>query len=132
MRVSIKRMALLAALVGLLSGLLAACAENTKPESSIETYLKSLVAKDDDKYFSTICPAWEADAQLERDAYWAVTAELDGVSCAQTGKEGNTILVTCEGQIVLNYEGETRERPLNVFTYLVEKHDGDWKMCGYR
>jgi hypothetical protein len=42
------------------------------------------------------------------------------------------LLVTCTGLMVLNYNGELRNRSLADQTYRVKKSGGDWKVCGYR
>ena len=60
-----------------------------------------------------------------------MNAELQGMSCRQSGQEGDYTVIECEGKIVTVYNGETREWDLGAFPYRMIQEGGDWKMCGY-
>jgi predicted small secreted protein len=114
--------------------LLAACVSNTQPgpAQAVEAYLQALVNKDADKMISASCSEWESSARTELEAFTAVSASLDGLSCKETGKEGEKSLVQCDGKIVASYGGENQEFPLQGRTYQVVQQSGDWRMCGYK
>lgn len=116
--------------------LLAACAQTPEAASgapqAVEAYLQALVNKERDRFMTLICPAFEAEGRVEFDSFGAVEAKLDGVSCAESGKDGETALVQCQGSIVATYQGESnRVLELKDNTYRVVQDDGEWKMCGY-
>jgi len=119
----------------LLAGiLLTACgSSNTDaPAKAVETYLNTLVAKDDQRLPTLVCGDWEEDAMIELDSFQAVTARLQDVSCKQTGTDGDTALVNCTGKIVTTYNNEDQELDLSVRTYQVTQQGGDWLVCGTR
>jgi len=111
---------------------LAACAKSQPPQEPVTTFLKAMLAADRDKALEAVCPEWEAQAGLELDAFSGVTGILEGADCRKSGTDGDYTLITCQGKMVLDYRGETRDRSLEGTTYLVKKVDGDWKLCGYR
>ena len=114
--------------------LLSACAANNSnaPAKAVEDYLNALVAKDADRLTTLSCGDWEDDALLELDSFQAVTARLEGVACEQTGTDGDTALVLCNGSIVATYNDEDQELDLSVRTYQVVQEGGDWLVCGTR
>jgi outer membrane lipoprotein-sorting protein len=114
--------------------LLSACASksNDAPAKAVENYLNALVAKDSDRLTTLSCGDWEDDALLELDSFQAVTTKLDSLACEQTGTDGNTALVLCNGKIIATYNNEDQELDLSVRTYQVVQEGGDWLVCGTR
>ena len=113
--------------------LLTACASNTDaPAKAVEDYLTALVEKNADRLSTLSCAAWEEDALIELDSFQAVTARLEGLACKQTGTDGNTALVLCNGRIIASYNNEDQELDLSVRTYQVTQEGGDWLVCGVR
>ena len=103
----------------LASLLLTACASSNQdaPARAVEDYLNALVAKDEDRLSTLSCGDWEDDALLELDSFQAVTARLEGMTCEQTGTDGNTALVLCNGKIIASYGNEDQELDLSETTY---------------
>jgi hypothetical protein len=113
--------------------LLAACAANSDaPAKAVDNYLNALVNKEADKLPTLVCGDWEQDALMELDSFQAVTARLENVSCSQTGKDGDTSLVLCTGDIVATYNNEEQKLDLSTRTYQVVQQSGDWLVCGTR
>jgi len=113
---------------------LSACASSNEnaPAKAVEDYLNALVAKDGDRLTTLACGDWEDEALLELDSFQAVTARLEGLACEQTGTDGNTALVLCNGKIVATYNNEDQELDLSVRTYQVVQEGGEWLVCGTR
>jgi len=113
---------------------LAACASKNSngPTKAVEDYLNALVAKNSDRLTTLSCKDWENEALLELDSFQAVTTKLDGMSCAQTGTDGETALVLCKGKIIATYNNEDQELDLSTRTYQVVQQGGDWLVCGTR
>lgn len=124
------------ALIGILFLLIAAGCTNSGNTSNavgaIEAYNKALVAKDANQLSTLSCAAWEADAKNELDSFSAVTATLNNMKCKEAGKDGNTTLVTCTGNITADYGNEVLTINLADRTYQVVNEGGEWRMCGYR
>lgn len=114
--------------------ILASCAgSSARPEEAVETFLKALMDRDEDRLYGAICPEWEAQAELELAAFSGVRGTLEGLNCQASGTDGQYTLVACQGKMLLNYNNrESRERSLDDKTYLARQVDGEWKMCGYR
>ncbi len=114
--------------------LLTACGTSSADASAkaVESYLNALVAKDDQRLPTLVCGDWEEDALIELDSFQAVTARLEDVSCKQTGTDGGTSLVLCNGKIVASYNNEDQELDLSTRTYQVVQESGDWLVCGTR
>lgn len=114
--------------------LLAACSSSNTdaPAKAVEEYLNTLVAKDADRLPTLVCGVWEEDALIELDSFQAVTARLESVACEQTGTDGDTALVLCNGSIIASYNNEDQELDLSVRTYQVVQEGGDWLVCGTR
>jgi len=112
----------------------AACASNSDsaPVQAVENYLNALVEKDANRLTTLSCGEWEEDALLELDSFQAVTARLEGVACEQTGTDGDTALVLCNGSIVASYNNEDQQLDLSVRTYQVVQEGGEWLVCGTR
>lgn len=119
-------------LLAILAVILASHTKGRQPQEPVTTFLKAMLAEDRDQALSAVCPEWEAQAALELDAFSGVTGTLEGAICQKSGTDGDYTLITCQGTMVLDYRGESRNRSLEGTTYLVKKVDGDWKLCGYR
>ena len=111
-----------------------ACASNNDnaPVQTVEAYLNALVEKDADRLTTLSCGEWEQEALLELDSFQAVSARLEGLACEQTGTEGDTALVLCNGNIVATYNDEDQQLDLSVRTYQVVQEGGEWLVCGTR
>jgi outer membrane lipoprotein-sorting protein len=111
-----------------------ACASNNNnaPVRAVEDYLNALVEKDANRLTTLSCGDWEDDALLELDSFQAVTARLEGLACEQTGTDGDTALVLCNGNIVATYNDEDQQLDLSVRTYQVVQEGGEWLVCGTR
>jgi hypothetical protein len=114
--------------------LLTACSASSSdaPPQAVENYLTALVEKDADRLATLSCGEWEDDALLELDSFQAVTARLEGMTCEQTGTDGDTALVLCNGKIIATYGNEDQELDLSVRTYQVLQEGGEWLVCGVR
>ena len=114
--------------------LLTACASSNAdaPVNAVEDYLNALVEKDADRLSTLSCGDWEDDALLELDSFQAVETRLENVACEQTGADGNTALVLCNGKIIATYGNEDQELDLSVRTYQVTQEGGEWLVCGVR
>jgi hypothetical protein len=121
-------------LVTIVSTILTACAAGNEnaPAKAVEDYLNALVAKDENRLSTLSCGEWEDDALLELDSFQAVTARLEGLACEQTGTDGETALVLCQGNIIATYNNEDQELDLSVRTYQVVQEGGEWLVCGVR
>jgi hypothetical protein len=109
---------------------LTACAKEGSAPDTIQDYLKAKVASDADKLVDLACNEWEAQANADALSFKSVKAELKDMSCKENGKDGKYTLITCEGEIVAEYDGEQRSQSLSDTTYRALKEDGEWKMCG--
>ena len=134
MEASVHRLSWMTLTVLIFTLLLTSCgaSNNDAPAKAVEDYLNALVNKDTDRLPSLVCGTWEQDALMELDSIQAVTARLDGASCSQTGADGDTALVSCNGKIVISYGNEDQELDLSVRTYQVVQEGGDWLVCGTR
>jgi hypothetical protein len=113
-----------------LSLVLAACADEGSASKAVEDYLKAKVSSNEDKLTSLSCKDWEAQALLDAAPFESVDAKFEGMSCKEAGKDGDFTLVTCEGTLSFEYQGELREQNLSEVSYLAIKENGEWKMCG--
>jgi hypothetical protein len=120
--------------LGLVSLGLAACASSNAGSApqAIEAYIKALVAKDKDAVVAAACAKYEENAKLEADSFAAVTPTLDGLSCSESGKDGDSVLVACKGSINVTYNNEVQALPLAGRTYVATQDNGEWRMCGYQ
>jgi hypothetical protein len=116
-----------------LSILLSACgssADSTGAKDAVESYVNALASNDEASLSAISCADWESSALTELDSLQAVTATVDGLSCQQTGTDGETVLVNCAGKLILSYNGENQELDLSTRTYRVVEQDGSWLVCG--
>jgi hypothetical protein len=120
-------------LVVLFSLVLMGCKGKGSPAASaVEGYFKALVAKDANQAVGLSCVAWEENAQIDADTFSINPATLEGLQCKESGKDGDDILVTCIGKMILDYNGEKQEINLADRTYRVIQEGGEWRMCGYK
>ena len=105
---------------------------DSAPAKAVEDYLTALVEKDANRLTTLSCGEWEEDALLELDSFQAVTERLEGLACEQTGTDGETSLVLCNGRIIATYNEEDQELDLSVRTYQVVQEGGEWLVCGTR
>jgi hypothetical protein len=113
---------------------LTACASKNSnaPAKAVDDYLQALVAKDANRLSTLSCGDWENDALLELDSFQAVNTRLEGVSCEQTGTDGDTALVLCKGKLIATYNNEDQDLDLSARTYQVVQQGGEWLVCGVR
>jgi hypothetical protein len=95
-------------------------------------YLNALVSKDSNRLSALSCSDWESNAMLELDSLQAVSARLEGLTCATTGTDGTTSDVSCQGKILATYNDEDQELDLSVRTYQVVQQGGEYLVCGYK
>ena len=113
--------------------LLSACgssASSSPAVGAVEGYVNAIIANDADKLSALSCADWESDALIELDSLQAVTSTLEGFACQETGTDGETTLVHCDGKMILSYNGENQELDLSTRTYQVVEQGGDWLVCG--
>jgi hypothetical protein len=116
-----------------MSILLSACgASGAGAVDAVEGYINALDAKDEARLISLSCAAWETDAMIELDSLELVATTLEGFSCQQSGTDGDTALVDCEGKLIMSYQNEDQELDLSTRTYEVIQQGGDWLVCGVR
>ena len=126
--------ALLILLVALF--MMAGCAQDASdpeaPARVVETYIQAQVDKDRDTFQTTYCADFELGAQTDFDAYGAVEATIEEMTCEVAETTDSSATVTCSGTIDIVYDGENnRSFDLSTFTYTTVQEDGEWKMCGY-
>lgn len=115
----------------LLSGLIFACTSSKHPAvAAVETYLQSLVDKDEDRLVGLTCRDFEADALLEFDAFSLVKTRLEGLKCQAQELSDSTAKVTCQGQIIATYGVEDQQFDLSKRIFQVQKEGSDWLVCG--
>lgn len=128
-----KKITLFSIVIVLLIGVTACGADSgSDPAETTMAYLEALAAQDKDSVVSLVCKEWEEQAVLEVDALLSVGAELNNVSCSQTGTEGEDALVVCDGSLDLTYNDEIRAIELGSRTYTMKMEDGQWRVCSYR
>lgn len=111
---------------------LTACASGTSGAAeAVENYYSALISQDSAALDAVVCSDFAADAETEFASFAGVESELEDMSCSQTGSEGETALVACQGQIVATYGAEQMEIPLGDRTWRVLNQDGAWRVCGY-
>ena len=111
---------------------LSACASSDLAAQTVQDYYQAIVDGDADRALALSCADWELSAQMEVDSFQAVDASLDGFTCEQVGTDGDMVVVTCQGQIVMSYDGEDQYLDLSGQTFQVQSAGGDWLFCGYR
>ena len=117
-----------------LSILIAACGTSTSSgaTTAVEGYITALAAKDQAALISNSCADWEDDALIELDSFALVEVTVDGMSCTESGTDGDKTLVDCTGMLNMSYNGEPQSLDLADRTYEVIEQDGNWLVCGVR
>jgi hypothetical protein len=117
-----------------LSVLLSACSAGNSNSAApaVESYITALAAKDQAALISNSCADWENDALIELDSFQLVEVTVDGMSCQQSGTDGDKTLVDCAGMLNMSYNGEPQSLDLSTRTYEVIEQDGNWLVCGVR
>jgi len=116
-----------------LSIILSACgasASNAAP--AVENYINALATKDEAALITNSCADWEEDARIELDSFALVEVTVDGMSCTESGTDGEVTLVNCTGMLNMSYNGEPQALDLSDRTYEVINQNGDWLVCGVR
>lgn len=108
--------------------LAAACAEESDPSAAISSYLQAWVAGDEAQLISLSCAEWEPQARIQSQSFAAAEVTLEGLTCQRSGEDGDAALVSCDGTIVMDYNGEIREWELE--TYRAVQEGGEWRFCG--
>lgn len=124
----------------IVSLLFTACGKTITPKvpvkdpaaKAVEDYLNALVNKNSDTLSSLTCAEWESQALLELDAFQAVSTRLENMACTNTGTDGKTTQVNCQGKILATYNGEDQQFDLSVRTYQVVQQGGEFLVCGYQ
>ena len=114
----------------LLAGLLilAGCASESNPVDVVEAYFQAIIADETERLADLTCSAYEAQALTLATSFRNTGAELQDISCQQSGTDGDYNIVQCQGKIVVQYQAELREFPLS--RYRIIEEDGAWRMCG--
>jgi hypothetical protein len=123
---------ILALSLALLAAACSGAAQKSPAAKAVENYWQAMVAQNAETLSQLSCPDWEAQAIMELDSFQAVTARVEGMTCAESGKDGSDVLVTCQGKIIATYNGEDQELPLDARAVLVRQDGGEWLVCGYR
>ena len=118
-------------LILLLSAVTACADSEDVPAQIIERYHQALVEKDQERMLNLSCSAWETMALMELDSFMSVETKLVDLTCQSVSSDDSSAKVTCEGAISATYDGEAREFPLDIQTFLVIQEGGEWRMCGY-
>jgi hypothetical protein len=100
--------------------------------SAIEAYYRTLVSKNEAKTAGLACAAFEAEARRDSKTFAQFPATADNVQCQQTGTDGETAIVSCTGQLTLDYNGDKQQVDLAARQYRAIQEAGSWKMCGYK
>ncbi len=117
-----------------LSIILSACGASASSgaTTAVEGYISALASKDQAALISNSCADWEDDALIEFDSFALVEVTVDGMSCAESGTDGDKTLVDCTGMLNMSYNGEPQSLDLADRTYEVIEQDGNWLVCGVR
>jgi hypothetical protein len=118
-------------IVIMLTSLSACAGAGDVPAQVVERYHQALVEKDQERLLNSSCADWEAMALMELDSFMSVETELVEFACQTTSSDEKNATVTCEGAISATYDGEAREFPLDIQTFLVVQEGGEWRLCGY-
>jgi hypothetical protein len=100
--------------------------------AAAEGFLQALAVKNADQLTALTCSDYEQSAKMLMDSFEAVESKLEGLSCKETGKQGDATLVTCVGKLITTYQGENTELDLARFTFTMVQEGGDWRVCDFR
>ena len=115
---------------------LAACApgaaQNTAAAAkALEGHLQALTSKNEDAFSHSICPAWEAQAFLEFDAYQGVDVKSNDLACSSTSTKPGEAQATCQGSILYSYGNEQQKVDISRRVYTLALRDESWQVCGF-
>ncbi|MCL5998179.1 MAG: hypothetical protein M1546_19330 [Chloroflexi bacterium] len=99
---------------------------------AIYAYLEARTKENVDKMVQLSCAAWEEQAHIEAVSFRGRQARLQDATCADNGSDGEFTLVLCQGKIMTNYGGESRELDLSHRQFKTIFDHGEWRMCGYK
>lgn len=105
---------------------------NDGAKDSIEAYIYALSNKNSVEISNLSCADWEQNALVEVDSLTAVGSKVENLVCNETAQEGNVSYISCTGNLALDYNGEVQQIDLSNRTYVAQKEDGEWLMCGYK
>lgn len=113
---------------------LSACntAQSNDPVGVVQSYVQARVTSDESKLVSLSCKDQESQAKKDADSFRSMKATLDSISCKNAGEDSPYTIVACEGKIVTEYAGETRDWNLADRNFKTIQEDGQWKVCGYK
>jgi hypothetical protein len=114
--------------------MLAACnnAQPDTPVGVVQSYVQARVTSDESKLITLSCKAQESQAKKDADSFRSMKATLDSITCKQAGTDSSFSIVACEGKIITEYAGETRDWNLADRNFKTIQEDGQWKVCGYK
>ena len=105
---------------------LVACAGAGDPAETVESYMQAKVDGDAEEIRALICSEMEAVIERESRTFDSVSGvTVENMSCQ---RQGDSDVVSCEGEIVALYGNEETVFPL--VSYRVTEEDGEWKWCG--
>jgi hypothetical protein len=124
---------LVAVLIIFAAFILASCSSGkSDAAAAIEAYIQALGNKDINQISNISCADWAKSALVEVDSFTAVNTKVENLSCQEAGQDGSDTLVTCKGDISLDYGGEAQQIDLSGRTYIARQEAGEWRMCGYK
>jgi hypothetical protein len=127
-----RRWVIILFIIAILAGVSACSKDSSGPVSAIESYNQALVKGQSDLLVTLSCADWEADAQNELASFAAVKVGIEDMSCRETDKDEDIVLIACTGKIIANYGNEVLEINLADRFYQAVLEAGEWRMCGYR
>lgn len=98
------------------------------PSDVIYRYLEARLVSDVAMMQSLSCASWDSQAIIQSQSFQAMNAELQNVACYLSSEGDREAVVTCDGNIVTNYNDQLREWPLGSYRLIVE--EDQWRMCG--
>ena len=93
---------------------------------AVQQYLTAKVASDRDGIAALLCSELEASLDRETASFDSVSADIENMVCIPS--DTDDAVVTCTGEIVADYGGESTVFPLSA--YNVVEEDGTWRWCG--
>jgi hypothetical protein len=106
--------------------------DSSLASKAVMTYLDAIVSQNSDRLSNVSCKSWEDQALLDMDSFIGVSAKLDNVTCNETGREGDSTVVSCNGNILATYNNEQQKIDLSTHAYTVVNEGGEWRVCGYK
>lgn len=127
-----KRLLLMLLAAAAVSLALAGCSgAKTGAVGAVQAYYQAILSQNATQLKAVTCPSFQATAQTELDSFQGVKMALEGFSCKETGQQGDSTLVKCDGKIVATYGSDKMDFPLADRVHQVQNQGGTWKVCGY-